>query len=103
MAWEKRKNGKRYFYRARRDGERVVKEYLGRGSAAEAAAREHSQLQEKRQAAGRQHREVLTEVSSVFAALDEFDRACDSLVQTALFAAGYHVHRGQWRQRRNRS
>ena len=41
MGWERRAGGGRYYYRGRRtpDG-RVVKQYLGRGERAEAAAAE---------------------------------------------------------------
>ncbi len=49
MAWETRNGRGRYFYRTRRIKGRVVKEYVGTGPAAEAAALEDAQAREAAQ------------------------------------------------------
>ena len=73
MAWEERR-GSRYYYRSVRVGERVRKEYVGAGEAAELAA------------PGAE----LCEMVGV-------------LARAELVVAGYHRHKGQWRFRRERS
>ncbi len=95
MAWEQR-NNRRYYYRKRRDGSRVVSKYVGSGELAEAAAalcafeREARRARRRRWAASR--------------ALDApVDQACDlvqALAHGALLATGHHLHKGQWRKAR---
>jgi len=50
MAWEQRANsGGRYYYRVRRDGDNVTKEYFGCGAAAKQAAAEDLRIRQRRQ------------------------------------------------------
>ena len=103
MAWEHRNNGKRYYYRARRVDGRVVKEYVGTGPIAEAAARQDAQQRAERQTqlqAERARRERYEAAQQLLSTLcDE----CDALVAAALTAAGYYQHHRQWRKRRGKS
>lgn len=56
MSWERRR-GRSYYYLARREGPRVVKQYVGRGEAAQAAADEiAARRQERREGRERQRR-----------------------------------------------
>lgn len=99
MAWERRRN-KKYYYRKRRIGDRVVSEYVGVGPVAEAAAT----LDELTRQAQEEIREVLRRERDRQRAIDEaVDRACRltrHLIYAALLLNGYHMHRGQWRKKR---
>jgi hypothetical protein len=99
MAWEQRGN-RRYYYRSRKIGGRVVKEYLGAGAAGLLAAREDEARRRTRDAV----RAALQADRDTFAAAatvhGERSRAADALMTAALVAAGYHRHdRGHWRKR----
>ena len=94
MAWEKR-GQHLYYYRVHRRNGRVVKEYLGRGPAAVAAAQQDAARQAER--AARQLDLAVTE--QIMAAGKE----ADALVDAALLAAGYHrPQRKAWRKRKSR-
>ncbi len=99
MAWETR-GGRRYYYEKKRVDGRVVSRYVGCGLAAQLAENVNEML--------RIEREVLREESRRQAALDrEIDtqirtamRAVKLVTDAALFVAGYHKHKGQWRRKR---
>ncbi len=93
MAWDSRG----YFYRSRRVGGRVVREYFGRGPLAEAAAHLLAHLKAAREAHARRVG-MLDGADAVFRELhDRLDRAAAA----HLLAAGYYRHdRGPWRRRR---
>jgi hypothetical protein len=101
MAWERRERGGIYYTRSRRIGGRVVREYVGRGPLAEAAAREDAVRAAKREAQRREWRARREEIEAVDAQLAQLDALCRMLVRTELEAAGFHQHhRGEWRKRR---
>ena len=99
MGWEERR-GRKYFYRKRRNGGRVVSEYVGRGQLAEAVAAQD----ESKRLAQDQPRELLRQERERQRAIDEaVDRACRltrHLIYAALLLNGYHMHRGEWRKTR---
>jgi hypothetical protein len=94
MAWDKRG----FFYRSRRVGSQVVREYFGRGPLAEAAAYLLDQLKTAREGYARR-------AGLLDAADAPFRELHDRLARAAaahLLAAGYHRHdRGPWRKRRD--
>lgn len=101
MAWETRKRGGRYYYRAQRIGGRVVKTYLGAGDFAELAAgwaeEDRAERQAQREANWRQRREL----DDVAAQVRHACEAVDDVAAAWLTLAGYHRHdRGEWRKRR---
>jgi len=100
MAYQR--NG--YYYRSRRDGDRVVTEYLGRAEWATAAAELDAFERERRReeaAEERARRETELQLDRDIDALGEIARA---VTTAALLASGYHTHRRQWRrQRRERT
>lgn len=99
MAWEKRRGGC-YYYRSKRVGNRVIKEYFGCGPEAQQAALEDAQKraeQEARRLAARQERE---QHDAATEAVVQLGSQVDMLVKAALTAAGYHQHRGSWRKHR---
>ena len=99
MGWEQRK-GRFYYYEKRREGDRVVSKYVGTGSFAEACAVLCESEKEKRRLereALRQEREALDrQAGQVKDVLDQIR----VLTHAALIAGGYHMHKGQWRKRR---
>ena len=89
MGWENRRR-KKFFYRARRENGRIVKEYMGKGEVAEAAA--------KRDEAERAQRAELKRIGVI---LDALRIVIDVLIEDQMIAAGYHRHdRGPWRKKR---
>jgi hypothetical protein len=100
MAWESRGN-QRYFYRSKRVGDRVVKEYVGPGL----AGSHFEALHEVRQAQKAVEREAIQAdmdaVALLEAAFNPLDEFATAVAETALLAAGYHrPKRGPWRKRR---
>lgn len=96
MAWEER-NGRQYYYRKRREGKRVISEYLGSDS----EATQYAQSSQERGMRIHSEREKRREMTSTNA---EIDRICETLtdaVRAWLLASGYHQHKRQWRKRRN--
>jgi hypothetical protein len=101
MAWERRKPG-RYFYRSRRVGGRVVKDYFGKGAVALLAA----DLAEEARARRAEDAAALCAEQVHLEALDRppaaLDRACALLTTAALTAGGYRRYNyGPWRRRRD--
>lgn len=90
----------RYWYKSRREGQRVVCEYIGCGDTGQLCAelengqaleraRERSELQ----ALAAQERALDGQLDAVAAQLR-------GLVETALTVSGYHKHSGTWRRAR---
>ena len=107
MPWEDRPGG-RYYYRAKRIKGRVVKEYVGAGPKAEAAATEDAQAREAREAQRQAIHERLSALEQQWTGpVEEFNQlstSCEALVVGTLLARGFHQHdRGAWRKRRKPS
>lgn len=98
MAWERRRNGRRYLYHAKRRDGRVVKTYLGHGEAARAFERERAEQNrvraEKRAAA----RRLIQRVTAVEAEVSLIEDRLKRSVEHALTEAGFKWHRGSWRK-----
>ena len=91
----------RYCYKSRREGGRVVTEYLGSGDLAQAIAdldyweRKARKLRQERERAAQDRERAIDR---------DIDAAGDllrALAQGVLLASGYHQHKGQWRKRRD--
>ena len=104
MGWERR--GKRhYYYRARRDGNRVIKEYVGvEGSLkAENAAKEDTEMRAAKADLRGTEQKRRQAFEAVHAQVTALGRMASDTISSALLAAGYHQHcRGPWRKRRKR-
>jgi hypothetical protein len=91
------RRGNLYYYRKRRDGARVVSEYVGGGHVAALC----SQLDAAERAEGEAKRAALRGEREAGEALDNLLDAIGAALKTAaaceLTAAGCHKHRGQWR------
>jgi hypothetical protein len=100
MAWEVRGNHS-YYYRSRREGGRVVKEYLGAGEAARAIAALERMDRERAGEEARRWRQERARQDAVDALLLAFCACVSDAVTAALERAGYYRHdRGPWRKRR---
>lgn len=100
MAWEDR-NGRRYYYRKRRAGKRVMSEYVGSGLAGEIAeifdAEDRYEAEYKRA----ELREQKTRVQAIDSQAGEIEKYSRAFTRACLLLAGYHPHKGQWRKLKN--
>ena len=103
MAWETR-NGNRYYYRKRREGGRVVSQYVGAGELATAFAYLEDTSSKQRRALAKREAALFEAECQHWRGVEtlarDLDAAVRTLVREALTAAGYHQHKGQWRKRR---
>ena len=101
MALETRPWGGTYYYRSRREGKRVVKEYVGAGPAAELLAAVEEREREWHQVEADRRRAEMARMDAADAEVDDLCRRVELLVRATLLGAGYHRHdRGEWRKRR---
>lgn len=104
MAFETRKvGGTGYFYLSRRDPStgKVVKQYLGRGAKAEAAAQALAARRKQRAAERLTVERTRAELRAVDGMMAELETAAVALMEAALYAAGFHrANYSQWRRRR---
>jgi hypothetical protein len=93
-------NGHVYYYKSRRDGEKVRKVYVGAGDFAHVAAQldETERLRREEEAAYWEAERERLERSVGF--LGELTEAAEVLVRAHLLASGFHQHKGQWRRQR---
>jgi len=101
MAWETRPSGGHYYTRSRREGGRVVREYVGYGRKGELAAMADAQRRAAREADRDAIRAERERVRAIDAALMDLHRTVDQLTRGALMAAGFERHKRQWRKRRD--
>jgi hypothetical protein len=99
VAWELQGN-RRYYYRSRREGRRVRREFLGRGPEAELAAALTEFRRRQRQAQRDARRADRERWVAASAPLGRLIALTELLTEAALAAAGYHGHKGEWRKRR---
>jgi hypothetical protein len=101
MSWERRRNGRaRYYYRARRIGVKVVKEYVGAGKAGEEAARQDAQKREERLWRRTEERTRRREYEVLEAVVTDMSHQGAGMVEACLLATGYYRHHREWRHRR---
>jgi len=102
MGWEQR-GQRRYYYRARRVGSRVIKEYVGPEGSSEAknAAEEDAETRSTKatlRMAKQERQQVFETAQAQVAALGQM---ANDIISGALLASGFHQHcRGPWRRRR---
>ena len=101
MGMETRK-GRSYYYRKVRDGRHVRSEYVGTGPLAESMAR-LEQIDLEQAELHRMERDI---DRAQFAELDVAIKLNGSTIKAALTelleANGYHLHKRQWRKKRNK-
>jgi hypothetical protein len=100
VAWEKRERGGRYYTRSRREGGRVLREYVGAGLAGELAEEKDRAKRELQQAEREREREELERLKALAAPVFEVSEATEILAHAHLVATGYHRHKGEYRRAR---
>jgi uncharacterized protein HemY len=101
MAWERRRNGRTYYYRKRRIGGRVVSTYCGRGARAVALAAQDADDQARAAEQRQQTQQERQAAQASEAPLTDLTTATAALTRAALIAGGYHQHKGSWRKQRD--
>jgi hypothetical protein len=99
LAWEK--DG-RYYTRSRKVAGRVVREYVGGGAIGEFAARLDAERRAARQAEALAWKEEKVRLAETEAQVIAVCDRAELLATAALYAAGFHQHKRQWRKRRGR-
>src|SRR5262245_38424745 len=100
MGW-KTINGRRYYYRSVREGNRVRSVYVGQGDDANLIARAAEFDRNHRQSRRDAERFVQGQAEAEDRAFTAWFDRIEEQAQAALVAAGYHRHhRGEWRKRR---
>ncbi|MBY0457718.1 MAG: hypothetical protein K2V38_10300, partial [Gemmataceae bacterium] len=101
MGWEQRGNSS-YYYTAERVGGRVVKRYVGTGTAAKRAAQLDALRQQERTQAAECEARERDQIAALEAALAPLNELADAVTAAALVASGHHrPKRGPWRKRRD--
>ena len=97
------KSGKLYYYKKRREGGRVVSEYVGGGILVDLEQRRAENERAKREADREQLRIERMSMAEIDQSLDRFSNMVDTLMAAELISMGFHQHKRQWRRRRNGS
>jgi len=102
MSWEER-NGRPYYYRSVREGDRVRKEYAGAGEVAETLAYVDETLRHYRKQEAAWWLEERNRVEDLVAPVLELCVLADIIARAHLIAEGCHKHKGEWRRAREHS
>jgi hypothetical protein len=99
--WEKRERGGLYYTRSRKEGGRVIREYIGTGPLGELAAKTDALKRHRHVEEAKAWREECEGLEAIDKALGELYEAVEILARATLLAAGYHQHnRSEWRKKR---
>ena len=100
MALEKR-NGRLYYYRHVRDGDRVRKVYVGSGELARIAYEQDlikRTIEKHRQ---QEEQEEWEELEGLASSVEDFCEVTEILTRACLVAGGYRRYQGHWRLKRS--
>jgi hypothetical protein len=99
--WERRERGGLYYTPSRKEGGKVVREYVGGGILGELAAQMDAERRRRRQEEEAARREERERLDALTVPIEELCEAAEIITRAALVASGYHQHnRGEWRKRR---
>ena len=96
-----RRNGRLYYYRSVRDGERVRKVYVGAGEFARICSETDILRRTSRRAQRERERTELERLEGLVALVEEFSEAAKVLVIAHLVDGGYRKRKGEWRRARS--
>ena len=97
MAWEKRHKSNCY-YRSRRVGDKVLRDYMGRGPEAELSAELDVQRRQQHQTERAGWADFVSEVLAADGMVDDLNRHCQLLASALFLISGFHNHNGEWRR-----
>jgi len=103
MALERRRNGRLFYYRSRRAGDRVVKEYIGGGEKGRQAAEADQAARDARGRVKQKAKERNRPLIELASELDVFGQIIDHVVSCQLLCAGWRKHHREWRPNHDRS
>ena len=96
-----RRDGRLYYYRSVRDGEKVRKRYVGAGEFARICYETDILQRTSRRAQRERERAELERMEGLVAPLEEVSDAADVLVIAHLVDGGYRKRKGEWRRARS--
>jgi hypothetical protein len=96
-----RRDGRLYYYRGVRDGERVRKVYVGAGEFARICSETDILRRTSRRTQRERERAELERLEGLVAPLEEFSEAAKVLVTAHLVDEGYRKRKGEWRRARS--
>jgi hypothetical protein len=96
-----RRNGRLYYYRSVRDGEKVRKLYVGAGEFARICSEIDLLRRTSRRAQRERDRVELERVKGLVALVEEVSEATKVLVTADLVDGGYRKRKGEWRRARS--
>ena len=100
MSWEDR-DGRRYYYRKHRIGQRVISEYVGSDLMAELVSEQDKKDRQQRMQDRKAFENLKVKIKKMD---DELDSSIDitrTYVRANFLLSGFHPHKGQWRKKRN--
>src|SRR5689334_1315562 len=100
MAWEKRGN-RTYYYQKRREGSRVISEYVGTGRDAVLISRMEEILRDRAETERQVERIKREKLEAFDSELGQLCTLIQMLMNATLEAKGFHKHKGQWRRKRH--
>jgi hypothetical protein len=96
----KSRDGRLYYYRSVRDGERVRKVYVGAGDFARICSETDILQRNSRREQRERERTELERLNGLVAPLEEVSDAADVLVIAHLVDGGFRNRKGEWRRAR---
>ena len=100
MSWNQRGSG-RYYYRSRREGKRVFREYYGRGPAALAVAELDAAERDQQKAPAAQEAAERKRFEEADSLVNQWIATARLVQKAVLVSEGFYQHqRGEWRRRK---
>jgi hypothetical protein len=96
-----RRDGRLYYYRSVRDGERIRKVYVGAGEFARICSETDLLRRSSRRAHRERERAELERLKGLVALLEEVSEAAKVLLIAHLVDGGYRKRKGEWRRARS--
>jgi hypothetical protein len=96
-----RRDGRLYYYRSIRAGEKVRKRYVGAGEFARICYETDILRRSSRRAQRERERAELERMEGLVAPLEEVSEAAKVLVTAHLVDGGYRKRKGEWRRARS--
>ena len=100
MAFENR-HGNSYYYRKKRDGNRVISEYLGCGELAYLIAQFDEIEQLKKKFEQEKEAKIRQKINEKSVEIEKLHKENVEIIEFVLISLGFHQHKRQWRKKRN--